>query len=69
MRGILNREEKNEDLDILKDIKVFPCKWIKNKDVLDPTVSLLATQKHIPTLLCFHKNNITLNSDLQEDTQ
>lgn len=28
LRGILNREEKNEDLDILKDIKVFPCKWI-----------------------------------------
>lgn len=26
LRGIINREEKNTALDILKDIKIYPCK-------------------------------------------
>lgn len=38
-----------------------------NKDIPDPILSLLATQKHTPKISCFHKNSISLNSVLEEE--
>lgn len=38
-----------------------------NKDIPDPILSFLATQKHTPKISCFHKNSISLNPVLEEE--